>query len=94
MNNDRTGAAVALNAFLEANGVTFEDAARALGTHKSAVFQWAHGPGRPRVEFRTAIARWTKGAVKVDDWLTDDEQERASGVVPFRTAKRAHSGAR
>lgn len=84
--NKRTPGAVSLGAFLKEQGVTLDAAANALGTTKSAVYQWINGGQRPRGEFRDAIAKWTSGRIHRDTWMTEEERATSSDVVPFRAA--------
>jgi hypothetical protein len=69
----------ALRAFMRENGdMKVTAVARALGITHVAVIGWLRDerPARPDCWIRKLIAKWTKGAVPEEIWLTEDQRKR------------------
>lgn len=64
----------------DVNGVTI---AKALGVSKGAVSGWLSGLLQPDIKNRLAIERWTGGAVRHTDWLTEQDRADINRVTPF-----------
>ncbi len=73
-------------AFIEKHGISKTAAGRAIGVTHSAICGYLDGTSTPAPERRPAIAVWTNGEVPEQDWLSDEERERAkrlAEVQPF-----------
>lgn len=81
--------ASAFAAFLDNHGFSLDAAAVALGASKSVVRLWRRGELRPRLEFRRAIERWTRGEVPAALWETDEDAAIVDAVVPFSPTEAA-----
>ena len=82
----------ALGRFLEAKGISPAEASRQIGVSRAAMSVWLHAAQRPRPEMRMRIAKWTRQAVPVEAWMTDEERQAVHDVRPSR-AKRAAGAA-
>jgi transcriptional regulator with XRE-family HTH domain len=74
-----------LAAFLEENGLTQRQLARALGVSDPVVHDWLSGDRRPRDVHRRGIAAFTRGRIPFDAWLSDEERaeiERVGALAP------------
>lgn len=81
-----TTGAVLLGRFLDSHKLTLRTAAGHLGVSDVAVLSWRSGKLRPGPEWRLALARWTRGAVPAEAWLTEDERSRIEAICPLGEA--------
>lgn len=63
--------------FLSKHGASQALAARVLGVSAPAVNDWVHNKRTPSAPFRSAIERWTDGAVPAMSWLEAEEVDMA-----------------
>ena len=84
-----TKAATDLGEFMDRHNLTGSAVAKALGVTKGIVSQWRSGRARPEDLLRRVLHRWTRGAVRAEDWLTAEEQEAIAAVIPFRPSRKA-----
>lgn len=74
-----------LTRFLQKHGISLSAAARALGASSHVtVRNWTEGISSPDPDFRRAIAVWTNGEVAEDDWVSDEERDRAERLADVR----------
>lgn len=71
---NRSPAAVALDAWCEAERGRAAGLANALGVTATTVHNWRRGAILPRAENRIAIERHTEGAARAVDWGDDAEE--------------------
>jgi DNA transposition AAA+ family ATPase len=71
-------------AFLDENRVLQTDAADSLGVSDPTVHDWLTGAKKPRLAWRKAIAKFTRNAVRVEDWEDESERQIVAAVRPFR----------
>lgn len=55
--------------YLRKSGLSAESFAAKIGVSKFAVRKWLNGERVPRDKSKAVIAKATKGAVKVQDWI-------------------------
>lgn len=82
MTNSRTRASDGqrrLAGWLAETKTTMKSLAVALGVSQPTVWAWKVGAKSPKQAHAQAIERETLGAVRVADWVTDEERERLSG---------------
>jgi transcriptional regulator with XRE-family HTH domain len=84
MQMPKTRGASALSTFLETNGLTHAECAKAIGIARSTMHNWLNGILRPREAHQRAVEVWTNGAVPVSWWLTDEERAEIAEIKPFQ----------
>lgn len=73
-----------LRRFLDRHGVSQRVAACAIGVSAPTMSDWLSGNKRPTDHMRTAIAKWTRGAVPEGAWMFADEARALEAVKAFR----------
>ena len=69
--------------FIASRGISAAKAAEALGVTGAALHKWLHGEGRPRIEMRERIERWTGGAIEAASWMTSEERAAVDAIMPL-----------
>lgn len=84
-----------LRAFLEENGISKREAARAVGVASPTMLDWLRGRKTPTQAHRRAIRIWTKGKVNESDWESERERKaalQADSVEPFEPSTGTDGG--
>lgn len=63
--------------------------ARELGVSKALVGDWLAGNLTPGAFLRLKIERWTGGAIKAVDWLSEEERAALKALKPFKAISEA-----
>jgi transcriptional regulator with XRE-family HTH domain len=76
-----TDGSVLLRDFMREHDITLFAAAKRLGVSRPTVNDWRWRKKSPTLERRRRIARWTRGAVPVDSWLTAAERRTITAAA-------------
>jgi hypothetical protein len=70
--------------WLQAHGVQQRTAAKVLGVTEATVSGWIRGRRMPEPAFRTAIERWSAGAVPALAWQSPQDRELQARLASIR----------